>query len=160
MEVRWSAAKRMKADSFWRDTSPSTNLTWTSMGTTNCCFCRKTESKRRNFGKWRRLALSFEGRRRPSVVGSNHRSAMCPIELPLNGRQNFDHELESPRQAGARHSWQCSSRVGAPTRRSSTAAVLAAYHRPPSGAQTPVHSAHAGLGCARSSSTSGDQAKA
>jgi len=50
MEVCWSAAGRTKADLFWRGASPSTNVTWTSMGTTNCCFCRKTESTLRNFG--------------------------------------------------------------------------------------------------------------
>lgn len=27
-----------KADLFWRDPSPSTNMTWTSIGTTNGCL--------------------------------------------------------------------------------------------------------------------------
>ena len=27
-----------KAELFWRDLSPSTNMTWTSIGTTNCCL--------------------------------------------------------------------------------------------------------------------------
>jgi hypothetical protein len=39
-----------KADLFWRDSSPSTNVTWTSMGTTNCCPCPETGSTLRNFG--------------------------------------------------------------------------------------------------------------
>ena len=50
MGVFWSIAKRTKADSFWRGASPSTNMTWTSMGTTNCCPGRKTGSTLRNFG--------------------------------------------------------------------------------------------------------------
>ena len=29
--------------------SPSTNMTWTSMGTTNCCLCPQAESTLRNF---------------------------------------------------------------------------------------------------------------
>src|ERR1700739_132592 len=51
-EVSWSTAKWMKADLFWRDGSPSTNMTWTSMGTTNCCLCRKTERTLRDFGNF------------------------------------------------------------------------------------------------------------
>jgi len=55
-----AAVKWTKAELFWRDESPSTNMTWTSMGTTNCCLGRKTESTLRNFGNlltssaWRR----------------------------------------------------------------------------------------------------------
>jgi len=61
MELCWdTVSKRTKAGSFWRDSSPTTNMTWTSMGTTNCCLCRKAESTLRNFGNlltstaWRR----------------------------------------------------------------------------------------------------------
>jgi hypothetical protein len=36
-------------------------MTWTSMGTTNCCLCRKTESTLRNFGITKRLeGLGFK----------------------------------------------------------------------------------------------------
>ena len=59
-EVSWSTAKWTKADSFWRDSSPSMNMAWTSMGTTNCCFCRKAESTLRNFGN----LLTSSARRR------------------------------------------------------------------------------------------------
>ena len=49
-EVSWSTVKRAKAQLFWRDMSSITNMTWTSMGTTNCSLCRKAESTLRNFG--------------------------------------------------------------------------------------------------------------
>ena len=48
--VSWSTAKWMKADLFWRDWSPSTNMTWTPMGATNCRLCPKAESTLGNFG--------------------------------------------------------------------------------------------------------------
>jgi len=35
-------------------------MTWTSMGTTNCCLCRKAESTLRNFGN----LLTSSARRR------------------------------------------------------------------------------------------------
>jgi len=38
-----------KAELFWRDASPITNMTWTSIGTTNCGLRRKVESTLRNF---------------------------------------------------------------------------------------------------------------
>jgi len=50
----------MKAELFWRDLSPSTNMTWTLIGTTNCCLCRKAESTLRNFGN----LLTSSARRR------------------------------------------------------------------------------------------------
>ncbi len=34
-----------KADLFWRDLSPSTNMTWTSIGTTNCCLRKRSKGE-------------------------------------------------------------------------------------------------------------------
>jgi hypothetical protein len=48
--MRWSTVKWMKAELFWRDLSPITNMTWTSTSTTNCCLCRQAESTLTNFG--------------------------------------------------------------------------------------------------------------
>jgi hypothetical protein len=44
MEGCWSTANWMKADLFRRDESPTTNMTWTLIGTTNNCLCREAES--------------------------------------------------------------------------------------------------------------------
>jgi hypothetical protein len=53
---RWryvrATAKWMKAELFWRELSPSTNMTWTSMGTTNCASAKVAESTLRNFDKF------------------------------------------------------------------------------------------------------------
>jgi hypothetical protein len=63
MEVCWSTAKWKEADLFWRDSRPSTYMTWTSMGTTNFASVAKAESTLRNFGD---LLTSSARRRKES----------------------------------------------------------------------------------------------
>jgi hypothetical protein len=42
-----------KADLFWRDPSPNTNMTWTSIGTTNCCLREGSgEHAKENLNAW------------------------------------------------------------------------------------------------------------
>ncbi len=77
MELCLSTAKWMKADLFWRDSSPSTNMTWTSMGTTNCCLCRKTGSTLRNFGN---LLTSSAGRRKELTMQVVH-EVCCGLDV-------------------------------------------------------------------------------
>src|SRR6267154_1194419 len=48
-------------------------MTWTSMGTTNCCLCRKTESTLRNFGN---LLTSSAWRRKEFGDASGTRSML------------------------------------------------------------------------------------
>ena len=56
----------MKPELFRRDLSPSTNMTWASMGTTNCCLCHEAESTLRNFAN---LLTSSAGWKKISDAG-------------------------------------------------------------------------------------------
>jgi hypothetical protein len=90
-----------KADLFWRDASPSRNMTWTSMGTTNGCLCKRSGGEHaKEFRELADVLRTAEGRMAMQVTQEGccglevHKKSATACVLGASGRRQQTGELQ------------------------------------------------------------------